>query len=604
MSGRGSEVVRLPADAWRDPHMVRAWRTRDFRAVFLLASRLGMSPEIIAGNTRLPMDMVLNVMKGNTTLSADSGVAESVAAGLGMPANVRGVLGLSPRAERPPVRAPGPREISEIKASRPAGHQQARAAPLARGRPGKRRERLPDYLPAHIVHRPDFIAARDKRDLGAMFGILIDAGFTVSHLARRCEMGVSQIGDYVYRGRTAQNVDIFCRVSDGLHIPGAMLGVGRRPWEEEAADAEGTASEYAAASEAQSGRLTIAPDTREGAGASSGPLVMPAHGGEVPPSGQIELLRQELNDVLGEGAMAEGSLDDWERTAIRYARATRDRPANVVLSDVTRDLVELKLALARHRSASAMRRLTRVTAQMSGLMCLILCLLDDRPAFRRWARTARLAGNEAGDPETLSWVLAQEAYGHYYSEDMLEAIDVARHAYEVARTPCAGAALAAALEGRAHAAIGRREETREALARAESMLSQLHGDALIPSAFGYNEAAFRFHEGNAYTHLRDMEPAFKAQARALELCSQDNYTDWAMTRLDHAQCLVYSGDVNGGLAYAAETMTSLTGAQRRGIITLRGRELVEALPERDKLITARDFKDLLLLIDGKREITP
>jgi len=327
------------------------------------------------------------------------------------------------------------------------------------------------------------------------------------------------------------------------------------------------------------------------------PHVTPTPGNEVP---DFELLRQKMNDVLGEGAMAEGSLDDWERTAVRYARATRDRPASVLISDIARDMAELNLALSQHRSASAMRRLTRVTAQMSGLMCLIFCVLDDRPAFRRWARTARLAGNEAGDPQTLSWVLAQEAYGHYYSGDILEAIDVARHACEIVRTPCTGAALAAALEARAHASMRRPEETREALTRAESILSQLSGDLLIPSAFGYNEASFRFHEGNAYTHLRDVKSAFKAQERALELCSQDNYTDWALTRLDRAQCLVYSGDVSDGLAYAIATMTSLTEAERRGIITLRGQQIAEALPEgAKKAVAARDFNDLLMLTGEK-----
>ncbi len=73
-----------------------------------------------------------------------------------------------------------------------------------------------------------------------------------------------------------------------------------------------------------------------------------------------------------------------KRAAIRFGRATRDRPARVLLGDLTADLAELKRALRTHRSASALRRLTGVTAQMSGLMCLTLCKLDDRPAVRRW----------------------------------------------------------------------------------------------------------------------------------------------------------------------------------------------------------------------------
>ena len=59
--------------------------------------------------------------------------------------------------------------------------------------------------------------------------------------------------------------------------------------------------------------------------------------------------------------MGEASLDDWERTAIRYARATRDRDPAVLLADMGRDLTELKLLFNQHRSASALHRLTRVT---------------------------------------------------------------------------------------------------------------------------------------------------------------------------------------------------------------------------------------------------
>ncbi len=318
----------------------------------------------------------------------------------------------------------------------------------------------------------------------------------------------------------------------------------------------------------------------------------------------VELLRQELNDALSEGTMAEASLDDWERTVLRYGRATRDRPAGVLLDDLSADLAELKRALHHHRSASALRRLTRVAAHMSGLMCLTFCKLDDRPAFRRWARTARRAADEAGDPETSSWVLAQEAYGHYYSGDLLEAVDVAQHAQgAVAATPCVGAALAAALEARAYAAISHDRETRAALGRAEDILSDLEGEALTPSAFGYNEAQLRFHEGNAYTHLGDARSAFTAQDRALELCTPGDYTDWAMTRLDRAQCLATTAETADALDYATETLTVLSEPQRRGIITLRGYEILTALPKDQQAMPAAcDLRELLMLTTERKEV--
>jgi len=74
----------------------------------------------------------------------------------------------------------------------------------------------------------------------------------------------------------------------------------------------------------------------------------------------------------------------------------------------------------------------------------------------------------------------------------------------------------------------------------------------------------------------------------------DNYADWAMTRLDRAQCLIYTGDITSGLEYASETITTIAPAQRRGIITLRGRGIVETLPEGEKrLPAARSFQELL-----------
>lgn len=318
---------------------------------------------------------------------------------------------------------------------------------------------------------------------------------------------------------------------------------------------------------------------------------------------QIELVRRGLNDVLGEGAMDEASLDEWEQAVIRHGRATRDRAAGVLLDDLCADLAELQRAVRRHRSASALRRLSRATAQMSGLMCLTLCKLDQRAAFRQWTRTARLAAREAGDPETYSWILAQEAYGHFYSSDMAEAIDVAQQAQNVVKAPCVGAALAAALEARAYAVMKIGDKTRAALGRAQDNLSGLKGEMLSSSAFGYNEAQFRFHEGNVYTHLGDLESAFVAQDRALKLCAPGDYADWALTRLDRASCFAFRRDAASSMNYAIETIATLSEGQRRGIITLRGHEVLNSLPVGEaKIPAARDFRELLMMTTDRKEV--
>jgi tetratricopeptide (TPR) repeat protein len=318
---------------------------------------------------------------------------------------------------------------------------------------------------------------------------------------------------------------------------------------------------------------------------------------------EIEVIRRSLHEIVGDSPMSEATIEDWEQTVLQHGRATRYQPPNVLLASLTSDLADLNQELSRCRSASALRRLTRVTAQMAGLMCLTLVKLDERSAFRRWARTARIAAGEAGDPVTLAWVRAQEAYGHYYSGDLNEAIDVARHAQAIVRRlPCVGGALAAALEARAQASLGHDAETQEALRRAQAILSELEPSSIDASAFGYSEAQLRFHEGSAYTHLHDTASAWAAQSRALELAPDNDYTDRTLTYLDRAICLAHDGDGTTAVTYAAQALSDLTDDQRQGIISLRAREALEAIPPRQRTLPAvREFHDLLMLPAGAGE---
>jgi hypothetical protein len=320
---------------------------------------------------------------------------------------------------------------------------------------------------------------------------------------------------------------------------------------------------------------------------------------------EIEAIRRSLSEAVADNPMSDTSIEDWERTVLEYGQAARCQRPDVLAANLAFDLTDLRDELARCRSARSMRRLTRVAAQMSGLMCLALVKLDERAAFRRWARTARIAASEAGDPATLAWVRAQEAYGHYYAGSILEAIDVARNAQDIGKgIPSVGAALAAALEARAHARLGpqRREESESALLRAEAILLALDAASTTPSAFSYSEAQLRFHEGSAYTHLRQTPSAWAAQRRALELVPENDYTDRTLIHLDHAICLAQDGDWQGAIARAIEMLGKLAEHQRRGIIDLRARDILDAIPARQQVLpAAREFRDLLMITSRNGE---
>lgn len=309
----------------------------------------------------------------------------------------------------------------------------------------------------------------------------------------------------------------------------------------------------------------------------------------------LDALRRNLNDAMTESHVTGNSLDDWEQTVAEHGRASRDRPPAITLTHLSADLAELHQELGDCRSLTARRRLTGTVARMAGLMCLALIKLDERPAFRGWARTARIAVSEADDALTYSWVRAQEAHGHYYSGDFAEAIVVAQHAQHLAsRTPCVGAVLAAALEARAHAARGDHRSTRTALANAEMLLSLLDDTVVTDSAFGYTEAQLRFHEGNAFTHLHDTALAWSAQQRALTLCPAGDYMDRTLTLLDRADCLAHDGELDGALLCMADALGSLSERQREGIITARAQTTLAALPPMQRSLPAvHELRDLL-----------
>lgn len=412
-------------------------------------------------------------------------------------------------------------------------------------------------IPASLIERPEFASACQAHDIRTVFALAQKwAGLSNLALSRMTEIKPENVRKILNGGRLVEDFEVYLRISDGLGIPGALLGLATRPWESVAWPADNRDTE--SASVVRSLTLT----------GVAGAVDMQ----------QLETLRRSLHRTLSEGAVTPTSLDDWEQTVLQYGASTRDQAPGLMIYDLANDLEELSRALSSCRTSGALQRLTRVTAHMMGLMVLALVKLDDRGAFRRWARTARVAAAECGDPQAHAWVLVQEAYGHYYCDNFEEAVSVALHTQSLTDVACVGTALAAALEARAHAAMGSHSETTRALGRAEEILSSLNADATISSAFGYSESQLRFHAGSAYTHLGDTTRATVAHDRALQLIPAADYTDRTFVQIDRATCYAQDGDAAGAASYLVDALTPMAPEQRRGIINARARDIVQGLP--------------------------
>lgn len=310
----------------------------------------------------------------------------------------------------------------------------------------------------------------------------------------------------------------------------------------------------------------------------------------------VETVRRELDEFLASATTGSAAVEVWERAVQGHGVAAKDRTPALLVGDILTDLSDLRLDIARCRSAVGRRRLIRVAAQLAGLMCLTQVKLDDVVAARRWARTAQVAALEVNDPETTAWVLAQDAYGRFYANDVGHAMDLARAAQTVAAQPCVGTALAAALEARAHAVRGRAPEAHAAIGAAESALSVLTvSETTGGSAFGYDEAQLRFHESNALTHLGDTRPAYLAQSRALTLIRPDDFMDRVLTELDRAVCLTRDGDTCSAAQMAVQAVLAVDDHKRAGIITGRAHEVLNLVShDRPHAPETRLLRELLV----------
>ncbi|MFD5203817.1 hypothetical protein ACFWM7_27565 [Streptomyces sp. NPDC058375] len=87
-------------------------------------------------------------------------------------------------------------------------------------------------LPVSLLTDPVMIEACQSRDFGRIFRLVkARAGIYPSIIARRCDLTPSRVGEVIAGRRQLLHMDVIERISDGLRIPGNMLGLARRSWE-------------------------------------------------------------------------------------------------------------------------------------------------------------------------------------------------------------------------------------------------------------------------------------------------------------------------------------------------------------------------------------
>ncbi|MEV8095270.1 hypothetical protein [Kitasatospora sp. NPDC085879] len=90
-------------------------------------------------------------------------------------------------------------------------------------------------LPGRLLGDPEMIAACAVRDFAVVFQLAKrKGGFHPSRIARACELTPSRVGEVMKGKPKITNIAVIERIADGLRIPGHMLGLAARSWEQPA----------------------------------------------------------------------------------------------------------------------------------------------------------------------------------------------------------------------------------------------------------------------------------------------------------------------------------------------------------------------------------
>ena len=126
-------------------------------------------------------------------------------------------------------------------------------------------------------------------------------------------------------------------------------------------------------------------------------------------------------------------------------------------------------------------------------------------------------------------------------------------------------------------------------------LDRLPEDEQQQPTFGYSEAQYAFHSGNAWTHLEDAHRPNSELTRALDLYPLSDHTDRALVRLDQAMCAAFSGNPASAADQAMSTVVELPEEHRTALIIYRARDVADKVPEARRVLEMKALREILAL---------
>lgn len=416
--------------------------------------------------------------------------------------------------------------------------------------PLPRRNDPPPYLPDAVRDRADVMQACTDRDLGRFFNLIRNitdgpAQFTASHIARRCEMTPTRVGEYIAGKYKRPTVDVIERVADGLRIPGAYFGLGPRPWERDAAppsrpavpaalSAVTTLNEGLERSHLAAMDAFRVQDRRTGGGHFYRPVA--------------DYLGQRIGPQLAGGAAIGSDL------GIFSAAAGLNEMAGWMAHDAGRDVL----------------------------------------AGRHFERALALS-QVAGRAEHSAGIYASLSHLALQTGDARAAVDLAQTGRQTARRGLPQPALAArlfAMEARGFAVLGDRQATAAALANADKALGAPSFGETSEWLSPFDEASLAIEAAHCMRATGQRRAALQTAERAIALRDAERARSRAFGQILAAQLLVENGDLDGACDVGRAVIGNTVAPGSARVITLLD-ELRAALVPYESTRVVSEFLTLL-----------
>ncbi|XTV32855.1 hypothetical protein ACQUSV_17295 [Streptomyces sp. P10-4] len=424
----------------------------------------------------------------------------------------------------------------------------------------------PGPLEPEVLEREDCRRALAEHDFTAAFSLIKKyGGLSQNRIAAACHLTPGKVSSIISGQQQITSFEVIRRVSDGLRIPGHLLGLAPRPWESR------PMQEHASAEQPHADEVPWRPDatvdlaadlTRSdlvmdrravsrvlaGAALTGAALLDPLEGWLQPPA--------EAERPRRRGRLGIREIEELESTARafrawdhhKYGGGLRRKAVLGQLSEVAAHLDE-------HQAPQVEQRLYQVMAQLAGIAATMAWDTGLQRRAQQYYLLALRTSHAGGDMVFGANVLAGMARQMLCGDQPQDALELVRLAQDGARQ-VAGPRLRALLHTReawAYAAMGRTAAFQRATAQAtESLADAEKGEEPYWIAY-FDQAELAGTTGGRLLELARQNPKRHAEAaateirRALARRGPEAGRSHALDRIGLAQCHFLLGDLTGAV---------------------------------------------------------